>query len=284
MKFVNIDGVDYEVLSVTRNILKCLMNPLRNYILPVWLMKLIMRGSESPLMKESLRRPGGWRAMEIIYENAEPVDFIDSITVRYNPFPMGLRNRKRYVTRKIASLIREFADDDPVVIVGLGSGPGTNVREGILLSGVPKEKIVVYLIDIDDDAFEYGRKKAEECGIGECMHFIKGDAREVRNILPDVTPHIVKMIGIVEYLNDDELTEILKSVYEFMPPGSVLITHNLVDYHNSTPLLKRLVNWSVYERTKDRLVEILEGCGFKREKMELFEEPMKIYTIVTARK
>src|SRR5438309_894832 len=57
-------------------------NPWRNFLLPAaWLRRLVSR-SHSPLIAESLLRPGGWRAMEIIYRNNEPVDWLDRQAVR----------------------------------------------------------------------------------------------------------------------------------------------------------------------------------------------------------
>jgi len=282
MKFVEIDGTQYEVLSFFKNVAKVLTNPFRNFLLPKWVLRVFMKYSGSPLVEESLKRPGGWRAMEIIYENAPPVGFIDAVSLRYGPFPMALRNRRKYVTKKIAGLIKQHAENGPVTILGVGAGPGTYVQEGIVLSGVDKSLVTVYLVDIDDDAFEYGMKKARERGLEDRVNFIKGDAREIRKYLPDIKPQIVKMIGLMEYFTDDQVKELMKVLYEVMAPGGSLITHGLVDYHNFTPFLARMLNWHIIQRTGEQMAAMMEGCGFKN--IESFETPMKIYTIVTGEK
>ena len=62
MKFIEIDGVEYEVFSFCRNLLKVLLNPVKNWLAHRWILQKIMLWSGSPLAKESMERPGGWRA------------------------------------------------------------------------------------------------------------------------------------------------------------------------------------------------------------------------------
>lgn len=284
MKLVEIDGVEYEVLSFSRNLVKILTNPWKNRLGHRGILKKIMLWSGSPLAKESMVRPGGWRAMEIIYENAEPLNRLDALSCRYNPFPMALRNRKRYVTKRIAELIQEYEQKtDHIYIVGVGAGPGTNTQEGILKSGVDKEKITAYLIDKDTDAFDYGLRAAKGRGLEGRVHYVEGDALEIKKHLPKgIRPHIVKMIGIVEYLTDAQLKEILQPVYEVLVPGGALITHSLVDAHNSGPFLRRILNWHVHTRTEEAATQLIREAGFTS--MDSFTTPMKIYSVITARK
>lgn len=284
MKFVEIDGVQYEVFSFGRGLLKRLTNPWKNWLAHPGVLKQIMLWSGSPLARESMGRPGGWRAMEIIYENAEPLNLLDAISCRYNAFPMALRNRKRYVTHKIAALINEFeGKTDHIYVVGVGAGPGTNIQEGILKSAVDKDRVTAYLIDMDSDAFEYGKEAARKRGLEDRVHYVQGDAREIEKHLPtDIRPHIVKMIGIVEYFSDAQLGEMLEAIHETLTPGGVLITHSLVDYHHSIPFLKRVLDWHIHPRTYGRTARLLREAGFKS--MDSFTTPMNIYTVIAARK
>ncbi|MEW6355665.1 MAG: class I SAM-dependent methyltransferase family protein [Planctomycetota bacterium] len=284
MKFVEIDGVKYEVLSPWRNFLKVITNPWKNLLGHPWVLKKIMLGSGSPLAQESMVRPGGWRAMEIIYENAEPKNAIDAMACRYNPFPMALRNRKRYVTKRIAELIREFKEKvEKICVVGVGAGPGTNIQEGIVKSEIDKNSVTAYLIDLDSDAFAHGREAARRRGLEGQVHYIQGDAREIKRHLPiHIQPHIVKVIGIVEYLSDEQVRELFAVMHEALATGGAIITHGLVDSHNSLPFLKRVLNWHIHCRTGEDTRRLLEEAGFTD--IASFTTPMNIYTIITARK
>src|SRR5262249_45937815 len=157
-----------------------------------------LRCSRSPLVAESFARPGGWRSMEIIYRNAEPVDWFDRQALRDNPISMAARNRRRIVTRKIAELIARYGDRSAVTIVGVGAGPGRHVQTAIVESGIDPARISAYLVDLDDDAFEYGRLLAARFEISRCVNFVKGDARRIREVLPAVAANIIKIVGLAE--------------------------------------------------------------------------------------
>jgi len=281
-RIVEQDGIQFEVFGLRQRVRHVISNPIKNWILPAqWLRRLMVWGG-SPLVQESLRRPGGWKAMEIIYKNAPPIGFLDAISVRDACFPMGIRNRKKLVTKIIADLVKGYAQAGCVVIVGVGAGPGTNIQEGILASGVDRSKVAVYLIDMDSDAFEYGKEAAKQRGLSEVVHYIQGDAREIKKHVPNISPHIVKMIGILEYLNDDQVLELFQAMHAAMAPGGSVITHSLVDAHNTRAFLERALNWHIYTRTPEHATQLLERAGFRDTTGK--REPMGIYTVLVAKK
>lgn len=47
--------------------------------------------------------------MELIYRNAEPVDWLDRQALRDNPLSMGSRNRLKIITHRLATLISQYA-------------------------------------------------------------------------------------------------------------------------------------------------------------------------------
>ena len=282
MRFVEVDGIQYELFPRGVLLAKLLMDPLRNSLLPTGLLRWLMRRSESRLIAESLVRPGGWRSMEILYENAPPIDFFDKMAVRYNAISMAARNRRKYVTHRLSSLVNHFAAAGPVSILGVGAGPGLQVQDAVVSSGVDRAQISIHLIDLDSDSFEYGAEQARQHGLTDNVTFVKGDAKVIRRYLPDIRPQIAKMVGIVEYLTDDQLAELLTSVREIMVEGGALVTHGLVDYHNAGPFLARVFNLSHQQRTEQQILRILSDCGFRDS--ECFVEPMNVYPIVTTYK
>jgi SAM-dependent methyltransferase len=276
------DGIEFQVFSLRQKIRHFISSPFKNWIFPAGLLRKIMVSSGSPLAIESLHRPGGWKAMEIIYQNAPPINFIDAISIRDACFPIGIRNRKKLVTKIISDLIKSHCPSGCVVIVGVGAGPGTNIQEAILQSGVDKYQVAAYLIDTDSEAFDYGREAAKKRGLSEVVHFIQGDAREVRKHVPNISPHIVKMIGILEYLNDDQVLDLLKAMHPVLSPGGCVITHSLEDVYNARPFLARAMNWHIYTRTPEHVSELLRRAGFPE--ITAKAEPMGIYTILVGKK
>ena len=257
-----------------------LANPWRNFLLPAGWLKRQMAASKSPLIAESFVRPGGWRSMEIVYGNSAPVDWFDRQALRSNPISMAARNRCRVVTRKLAELIAEHGAAAPVTILGVGAGPGRHVQSAIIDSRVSPTRVRAYLIDLDDDAFDYGKSLAARLGIARCVQFLKGDARRIRETLPDVAAQIVKVVGLAEYLSDAELVELLSSLRDVMAPGGSIVTHGLVDAHGTGRFLARVFNLRHKQRTAGQMISLLEAAGFRATDCVI--EPVGVYPIITA--
>jgi SAM-dependent methyltransferase len=257
-----------------------LLNPWKNFLLPAGWLRPRLRQSRSPLVAESFVRPGGWRSMEIIYRNHEPVDWFDRQALRDNPISMAVRNRRRIVTQKIAALIARCGKDAPVTIVGVGAGPGRHVQTAIVDSGIDPARVRAYLIDLDDDAFEYGRALAARLEIEGCLRFIKGDARRIRETLPDVSANIVKVIGLAEYLSDRQFVEMFRALRTVLIPGGSVVTHGFIDVHGTGPFLARMFNLRHNQRTERHITALLKAAGFRAG--ECVVEPVGVYPIITA--
>jgi hypothetical protein len=257
-----------------------LTNPWKNLLLPAGWLRRLVSGSRSPLIAESRVNPGGWRSMEIIYRNASPVDWFDRQALRDNPISMAARNRRRIVTRTISRLMVYYGADSNVIVVGVGAGPGRHVQAAIGESGLSPERVTAYLIDRDQDAFEYGRRLAARLGISRRVHFLHGDARRIDEVLPDVTPHIVKLVGLAEYLSDDELLDLLRALHRAMIAGGSLVTHGLIDRHGTGRFLERVFNLRHRQRTAAQMSALLTNAGFRIAECVL--EPAGVYPIITA--
>ncbi len=278
---VNAAPASLESPSLRQRTGYLLVNPWKNFLIPAaWLRKRLQR-SRSPLVAESFVRPGGWRSMEIIYRNQEPVDWFDRQALRDNPISMAARNRRLIVTQKIAALIARYGKaTSNVTLVGVGAGPGRHVQTAIVDAGIDPARVSAYLIDLDDDAFEYGRALASRLEIGRCMHFIKGDARQIRDTLPDVTAHILKAVGLVEYLSDSQFVEMFRALRSILVPGGSLITHGLVDAHGTGPFLARVFQLRHIQRTQRHMTALLKLAGFRVA--ECVIESVGVYPIITA--
>jgi len=273
----------YESIPASaRFINRLVLNPLRNYLLPAGLARGVLAKSRSPLIAEALVRPGSWRSMEITYQNPEPVDWIDNLALRKTPMALASRNRRKYVTRKLADLIGFYAARDRVTIVGVGAGPGLHVQNALAVSGVHPDRVSAYLIDRDGDAFDYGGRMASRLGLGSSLRFIQGDARQISALLPHVVPQIVKLVGLVEYLNDQELVELIEVLHGIMPTGGTILTHGLVDSWGNGRFMARVFGLRHQTRTEERLTHILSRAGF--EICERFTEPVGIYPLLLAKK
>jgi SAM-dependent methyltransferase len=208
------------------------------------------------------------------------VDWFDRQALCDNPISMAARNRRLIVTQKIARLIARYGAAAHVNVVGIGAGPGRHVQTAIVDSGIDPGLVHAYLIDRDDDAFEYGRALAARLEISGCMRFIQGDARRIRETLPNVQAQILKAVGLVEYLTDAQFVEMFRALRNILAPEGSLITHGLVDAHGTGPFLARMFKLHHHQRTRRHMTALLRAAGFRVA--ECVTEPVGIYPIITA--
>lgn len=218
--------------------------------------------------------------MELVYRNAEPVDWFDRQALRDNPISMAARNRRKIVTDRLTKLIQKYGSQEPVTLLGVGAGPGWHIQTAIVDSGIEPNRATAYLIDLDDDAFHYGKALAESFGIQRSVNFIQGDASRISEVLPSTRFQIVKLIGIIEYLTDDQLSSMLQAIHAVMAPGGALVTHGLVDKYKTGKFLARVFQLRHHQRDAERLKGMLIKNGFRIDVCEY--EPAGIHPIVTA--
>jgi SAM-dependent methyltransferase len=281
LKFVEVNGLQFEVLPTAQCVLKTVLDPLRNRLLPASLLKQMVRRSRSPLIQESLVRPGGWRSMNIVYANQRPVDWMDRMAIRYNPISMGTRNRRKLVTAKLVEILKNFPGETPLHLMGIGAGPGLHLQDAVVQAGISPARVKIWLIDRDADAFAFGRQCASERGLEGCVEFVQGDACEIRHVLPDVSPHVVKIVGLLEYLTDEQAVQLLSALRDVIQSNGRLLTHGLVDRYNSGPFLARAFGLKHVHRTADDVRRLLDTTGF--ETLGVFETPMRIYPVLVSR-
>lgn len=279
MKNIQEGGIDYETFSHLQWALKVLADPWKNYLLPTAWLKQLTEGSRSPLITESHRSPGGWRSMEIIYENRPPIDLLDKMAIQDNAISMAARNRRRYVVAELTRMVQQVSHSSDVNVLGVGAGPGLQVQDAFRLSGLSADRLNAVFIDLDEDAFEYGLAKAEDSGLSQSVRYIKGDARQVSQLIPDQRFHIVKLIGIIEYLTDEAVVELCTSIRKAMHAEGMILTHGIQDAHNAMPLLERVFNLKHIQRSGDDVVRLLTAAGF--DGLSVTTIPLNVYPMVS---
>jgi hypothetical protein len=272
----------FEELSVLQDVLKrYVVNPFITHLLPRDVLIKYLKESKSPLIQESLKRPGSWRCMKISYENKPPVDFIDLIVSRCGTFPMGLRNRKRLVVRKVVSLIQHYLDQGvkDVNVVAVGAGTGANTIEA--LSAHPNKNVVAHLFDIADEAFEEGEELKRRHEVVDRVHFVKADMRSMPEYIQS-TPQILELVGILEYFTDAEVLSFLSDAAKNLDKQSSVVVNSIEDAHGMKSFLKRAFNFQLIYRSPEKMMELLDKAGYHDFDVE--REPLKIYSVITAHK
>jgi len=268
--------IDFERQGILRRILKAsLVNPMANY-LPAGLLKALLRLGKSELAAANWSDPGGWRSMVISYDG-RPRQIADKILVGAGSMAMALRNRKRLGARLLAGLI-DSAGHEPAHVLCLGAGPGQIIIDAM---GLARRKALATLVDLNNDAFEFGHRLAGSNGLNDNVRFIVGDVRNVEAIL-DRPADVVKMLGICEYLTDEQIASIARSVAAAMPAGSPIVVNSLSKAHGTDRFFRRVFGLHMNHRSPQAIQELLAPAGF--ENFTSIPEPLGVYHVIVGHK
>jgi hypothetical protein len=268
--------IEFERPGPLKRLLKAvLLEPLANYAPASWL-RGILRLTESELAAANWEDPGGWRSMVMSYEG-RPRQIADKVLVGAGTMAMALRNRKRLAARVLARLI-DGSPDNPVHVLCLGAGPGCVVTEAMAQA---RRQAIATLVDLNSDAFEYGRRLAGQRGVADRVRFIEGDARHVRQML-DHRPNLVKMLGICEYLTDQQIMDIARAVAEVMPPAAPIVFNSLSRAHNTDRFFRRVFGLHMTYRPPELLQRLMGRAGFGD--FVSIPEPLGVYHVVVGRR
>jgi SAM-dependent methyltransferase len=254
---------------------KILVNPLANY-LPAGFLRGLLRFGKSELAAANWADPGGWRSMVISYEG-NPTQYADKMLVGGGTIPTALRNRRRLGARVLARLIEE-SDDEEAHVLCLGAGPGQIIMPAMLEARSPSRAT---LVDLSSDAFDYGREKAEQMGLAERIRFVQGDVRNVQEYL-DEPASVVKMLGICEYLEDDQIVEIAAAAGRVMPSGAPIVFNSLSRRHGTDRFFRRVFGLHMIHRGEEELQELMGRAGFAD--FDSVSEPLGVYSVIVGRR
>jgi len=271
-----VSDVVFEKPGRLRRLVKAaIINPLANY-LPAGLWRGLLRLTKSELAAANWADPGGWRSMVISY-NGHCTQISDKILVNAGAMPMALRNRRRLGARLLARLIDQ-STHQPAHVLCLGAGPGQIILDALLQSNCQAHAT---LVDLSADAFEYGRTLAESCGMADRMRYIQGDVRDVAKTLTERVD-VVKMLGICEYLGDQQVTDIARCAATIMPAGTAMVFNSLSRAHGNDRFFRRVFGLHMTYRSPGQIRELMAAAGFGQ--FVTIPEPLGVYHVMVGRR
>jgi len=268
--------VGFETFSALQRAFKrVFVNPLANY-LPAGLTRTMLRFGKSELAAANWSEPGGWRSMVISY-NGLCKQVADKILVKAGTVPTALRNRKRLAARLLADLIDSDGSGSTHVLC-LGAGPGQIITEAMAQA---KTASHATLVDINSDSFDFGRKLAAKRGLSERVRFIQADVRDLHEYLHE-KPHVVKMLGICEYLNDEQIVGIARAAADVMPDGAPIVFNSISKSHGTDRFFRCVFGLHMNHRSPGELSGLMRQAGFGN--FLAHREPLGVYHVIIGRK
>ncbi|MFH1030856.1 MAG: class I SAM-dependent methyltransferase family protein [bacterium] len=241
----------------------------------------------SPVCRSIKDGASSWKALDIICnykfdEQTGTCGFISDFWLGMMN-AQAVRNRKKIAKRELLKAIRKFASQEQLVnILSIASGSAQALLETIEEATAEGIKIKAVCIDIDEKAVEYSNNlikahKLEEICIaktGTVFSMIK---------FPAFQPHIIEMIGFLDYRPHLKAVKLLEKLYSYLSKGGVLLTANIMP-NPEMHFLKWVIDWPMIYRSPNQLGEMVVEAGFDIDNCKIFCEPHNIHAIIYAQK
>jgi hypothetical protein len=186
----------------------------------------------------------------------------------------AVTNRRKIVSKLLVEAFHKFAGEGEIRMVSVASGSAQAVVDAFL--AVPYLNIKARLLDIDDDAIKASRERIREAGLQDRIEVFKGRTSDLEKICEGFQPHIVEIVGFIDYRNDKGAIRLFKRIRKVLAPKGVMLTCNITPNREKIFLDWNLL-WPMIYRTPERLRNILLDAGFEGTK--LLSCPFRIHTL-----
>jgi ubiquinone/menaquinone biosynthesis C-methylase UbiE len=232
----------------------------------------------------------GWRSLDIFYNYYEKVrpqldgNFEGWIT-RYWIGKMENRqavtNRLKIVVNLLEDAFKKFINEPEIRLVSVASGSAQAIIRA--MQKYPHLCVKATLIDIDETAIEVSRQKVKEAGLEDCFTFVKGTTNALEEICQEFRPHIIEMVGFLDYRPKKKAIQLINRIKYCLSPGGYFLTCN-IRKNREKIFLDWVLLWPMIYRNEKQFAELLVKGGFSPKKINLFYEPFRIHGIGVCQK
>ncbi len=188
----------------------------------------------------------------------------------------AVRNRFRLDKIIIGKLIEALPEKKEVKILSLASGTGQALIE--LMAKMPNRNIKALFVDRDNKSHDMALALAEQNFVVNKISFVVDDAFAVEKYY-DFKPDIIEVIGLLEYLMDEEAIELIRKIRGIMVPCGKLVISS-IRKNIETRFVTWVIDWPMVYREPKQLKNLLHAGGFV--KVFIDKEPLNIHSIAVA--
>jgi hypothetical protein len=139
------------------------------------------------------------------------------------------------------------------------------------------------LIDVDKTAIEKARQEVKKAGLEDRFVFIRGTTRILEEVCQEFRPHIIEMVGFLDYRPKKKAIQLINCIRRCLSPGGFFLTCN-IRKNSEKIFLSWVLLWPMIYRSETQFAELLVKGGFSSEKIDVLYEPFKIHGIGVCQK
>jgi SAM-dependent methyltransferase len=232
------------------------------------------------------RNPTTYIALETIYTfpiryTAGKTSFPDNLWERYLYNAIDVRNRLRLVEQELQHLILLIAKQSiPVRVISVGCGSARAVIESVA-SLKDRVRIDLTLIDISRDALNFAKTLASQFGVNPLTY--RDFAQNIAKYSLNGRPHIVEMVGLLDYLANKWAVSLVNEILKTLIPGGYLLTCNIVP-NLEQGFVTKGIRWKMIYRRPEQLAQLLIEAGFSPSNIRLILTPLRIHCLAICQK
>jgi hypothetical protein len=227
----------------------------------------------------------GWRSLDICYNYHEKIKpqlngnfegFITRYWIEKMQNRQAVTNRYKIVVDLLVNAFRKFISEREIRLVSIASGSAQAVIEA--MRRCPQLLVKTILIDVDKTAIEKARQEVKKAGLEDRFVFIRGTTRILEEVCQEFRPHIIEMVGFLDYLPKKKAIQLINCIRRCLSPGGFFLTSN-IRKNSEKIFLSWVLLWPMIYRSETQFVELLVKGGFSSEKINVLYEPFRIHGI-----
>lgn len=233
--------------------------------------------------------PGGFAAYHVHsphkrrMRNGRKVDPMTRALFRHSSDALGLRSRAVIMAHIAEEAVRQHEGAVEWLSIAAGSGQPTYdaVRR---LGKKDQRRVTLTLADISSEMMEFAEQlyAAEDLTLGavkyELCNIVK--EKERRELLEDMQPAVIDIMGLFEYLSDEQCIKVLRSFYAALAPGGSVIFTNMSPGHPHLHVHQRGLGWpGVIQRTIREVVALIEAAGVPKDSQSIYRAEDNVYNV-----
>ena len=260
-------GYCLELLLADKAIIKRVKDNFRQLV-GAWIYK-------SAIVKWAFDKPRGYpgdhKMLDLIYDN-KPVSknigvYFDNNFLR-SPYAVAIRMRSSYIQKSLEKFINQ-AETSCLHILSIACGSCREIAEA--LPNLDAKKSVVFTCcDWDEDALKFSQNRfSGDIPKNVQFEFINKDIRDTAKNNTCVQVYgkqdLIYSVGLMDYLSDGMLKEVLQALYNLLREGGKLIlTHKNKDKTFSPIPPDWFCDWKLISRGKDEILKLFYDCGLSK--------------------
>lgn len=210
--------------------------------------------------------------------NGPKLDIITRNLFRHSADGMGLRSRSYALAWLVWQRYGERAT--PLRWLSLGSGTGHQTIEA---ARVLKRAPEVWLTDIDGDVLDFAATLIKDEARPPKSHIERLDALDAAQLaekLRRITPQVVDAMGLVEYLDDEQLVTFVRTIRRAAPAGCQFVFTNMRPTHPGLEVHRRGVGWpGVIVRSEKQVCKLMRQAGVPAKNIQVVLPDDHVYGI-----